>query len=216
VALARTLAIEPRVLLLDEPLSNLDAKLRVHMRRELLAMQRKLGITTIFVTHDQEEAMTTADRIAVMNEGVIQQVGSPVELYDRPVNRFVAEFVGTINLLAATLGPDSLECEFGRIDRAALGQSIEGDGAVLMALRPHSLQILAANNPRRGERQDLLWHVGQVVEREFLGEFIRYRVRARSAELILDEAHRAGDAGHPVGSEVVVGLDPKAVGVLRN
>ena len=90
---------EPRVLLLDEPLSNLDAKLRVHMRRELVALHRKLGVTTIFVTHDQEEAMTTCDRIAVMDEGVIQQVGTPVELFDRPVNRFVAEFVGTINLL---------------------------------------------------------------------------------------------------------------------
>ena len=99
VALARTLAIEPRVLLLDEPLSNLDAKLRHHMRRELLAMQRQLAITTIFVTHDQEEAMTTADRIAVMHQGVIQQVGTPTGLYDDPANRFVAEFVGTINLL---------------------------------------------------------------------------------------------------------------------
>jgi iron(III) transport system ATP-binding protein len=215
VALARTLAIEPRVLLLDEPLSNLDAKLRVHMRRELLAMQRKLGITTIFVTHDQEEAMTTADRIAVMNEGVIQQVGSPVELYDRPVNRFVAEFVGTINLLPATLSGESLECSLGRIGRAALGQAVLGEGEVLMALRPHSLQILEADNPRRGDRQDLLWHDGQVIEREFLGEFIRYRVRAGSAELTLDESHRAGDAGHRLGSEVVVGLDPRAVGILR-
>ena len=84
-----------------------------------------------------------------------------------------------------------------------------------MALRPHSLQILEADNPRRGDRQDLLWHDGQVIEREFLGEFIRYRVRAGSAELTLDESHRAGDAGHRLGSEVVVGLDPRAVGILR-
>src|SRR5687767_10285986 len=90
VAVARTIAIEPKVLLLDEPLSNLDAKLRVHMRVELLALQRKLGITTIFVTHDQEEALSIADRVAVLDDGVIQQVGTPMELYDRPVNRFIA------------------------------------------------------------------------------------------------------------------------------
>ncbi|MGH8702542.1 MAG: ABC transporter ATP-binding protein, partial [Burkholderiales bacterium] len=103
VALARTIAIEPKVLLLDEPLSNLDAKLRVHMRGELLALQRKLGITTIFVTHDQEEALSISDRVAVLDQGVIQQVGTPIELYDTPANRFIATFVGTINLLQGTL-----------------------------------------------------------------------------------------------------------------
>src|SRR5688572_20093462 len=108
VALARTLAIEPQVLLLDEPLSNLDAKLRIQMRRELLGLHRRLGITTIFVTHDQEEAMTICDRVAVLDQGVIQQIGTPVELYDRPANRFVAEFVGTVNFLAlpAKLSPN--------------------------------------------------------------------------------------------------------------
>src|SRR6188474_1826174 len=98
VALARTLAIEPQVLLLDEPLSNLDAQLRVQMRRELLRLHKRLGITTIFVTHDQEEAMTICDRIAVLDQGVIQQIGTPVELFDRPANRFVAQFVGSVNL----------------------------------------------------------------------------------------------------------------------
>jgi iron(III) transport system ATP-binding protein len=99
VALARTIVIEPQVLLLDEPLSNLDKTLRVQMRQELLAMQRRLGLTTIFVTHDQEEAMTTADRMAVLDKGVVQQVGAPATLYDYPVNAFVAGFVGTMNLL---------------------------------------------------------------------------------------------------------------------
>jgi iron(III) transport system ATP-binding protein len=98
VALARTLAIEPQVLLLDEPLSNLDAKLRVQMRRELQRLHKRLGITTIFVTHDQEEALTICDRIAVLDQGVVQQVGTPVELFDHPANRFVAQFVGSINL----------------------------------------------------------------------------------------------------------------------
>ena len=100
VALARTIVIEPQVLLLDEPLSNLDKKLREQMRLELKRLQRALGITTIFVTHDQEEAMTTADRMAVLDAGVLQQIGRPRELFDTPSNRFVAEFVGSTNLIA--------------------------------------------------------------------------------------------------------------------
>jgi len=99
IALARTVVVEPDVLLLDEPLSNLDASLRVHMRRELLRLQRQLGLTTIFVTHDQEEANTTCDRMAVLDKGVIQQVGSPLELYDRPESLLVANFLGTANIL---------------------------------------------------------------------------------------------------------------------
>jgi iron(III) transport system ATP-binding protein len=99
VALARTIVIEPKLLLLDEPLSNLDKNLRVQMREELKNLQRTLGLTTIFVTHDQEEAMTTADRMAVLDKGVVQQVGTAAALYDYPANRFVAGFVGTANLV---------------------------------------------------------------------------------------------------------------------
>ena len=103
VALARTIVIEPRVLLLDEPLSNLDANLRIQMRREILELQRQLSLTTIFVTHDQEEANTTSDRIAVLNDGIVQQMGAPMELYDRPANRFVANFLGIANLIDGTV-----------------------------------------------------------------------------------------------------------------
>ena len=99
IALARTIVVEPEVLLLDEPLSNLDASLRVQMRRELLRLQRQLGLTTIFVTHDQEEANTTSDRMAVLDGGVIQQVGTPQELYDQPSNLFVANLLGIANIL---------------------------------------------------------------------------------------------------------------------
>jgi iron(III) transport system ATP-binding protein len=101
VALARTIAIEPKVLLLDEPLSNLDAKMRVGVRRELRALQQRLGLTTIFVTHDQEEANTICDRIAVMDAGIVRQVGTPMELYERPANLFVAGFLGSANILDA-------------------------------------------------------------------------------------------------------------------
>ncbi|HRJ68317.1 MAG TPA: ABC transporter ATP-binding protein [Beijerinckiaceae bacterium] len=99
VALARTIAVRPQVLLLDEPLSNLDAKMRVEVRRELRELQQRLKLTTIFVTHDQEEANTICDRIAVMSEGIVQQVGAPMDLYDRPANLFVAGFLGTANFL---------------------------------------------------------------------------------------------------------------------
>jgi putative spermidine/putrescine transport system ATP-binding protein len=113
VALARALVLEPRILLLDEPLSNLDAQLRVRMREEVTAIQRRVGITTVFVTHDQEEALSIADRIAVMHDGVLEQVATPSELYARPATRFVATFIGTMNLLdgrvdgqdRATAGP---------------------------------------------------------------------------------------------------------------
>lgn len=106
VALARALVLEPRILLLDEPLSNLDAQLRIHMRTELTAIQRRVGITTVFVTHDQEEAMSIADRIAVMNLGVLEQMDGPSEIYARPSTLFVATFIGTMNRLDALLDAD--------------------------------------------------------------------------------------------------------------
>ena len=212
VALARTLAVEPQVLLLDEPLSNLDAKLRVQMRTELRALQRKLGITTIFVTHDQEEALTTADRIAVMHHGVIQQVGTPLALFDDPANRFVADFVGSINLLP------------GRIERSADGAAIF-DSPVLgrfavahgttardaaeVAIRPHTLALAAA----RGD-SSRVWIEGTIAEREFVGEFIRYAVHVRSARLIADMPHYIGRAAYERGTAIFVGVDPAQVRIL--
>src|SRR5690606_21228268 len=140
-----TLAIEPQVLLLDEPLSNLDAKLRVQMRHELLALHKRLGVTTIFVTHDQEEAMTICDRIAVMDQGVIQQVGTPLELFDHPVNRFVAQFVGSVNLFEGRIGAGSTfvsetlgECTLPQELAAPAG------GEVQLAFRPHAVRFDAA------------------------------------------------------------------------
>ena len=99
VALARALAVKPQVLLLDEPLSALDAKIRVSLREEIRSLQRELGITTIYVTHDQEEALSMSDRIVVMNEGRVEQIGTPFEIYNYPRTRFVASFVGTLNIL---------------------------------------------------------------------------------------------------------------------
>jgi len=112
VALARTVVIEPRVLLLDEPLSNLDANLRVQMRQEILDLQRKLNLTTVFVTHDQEEANTTSDRMAVLNDGYLQQIGSPISIYDQPDNIFVAGFMGIANILKGSIKQEAGSAQF--------------------------------------------------------------------------------------------------------
>jgi iron(III) transport system ATP-binding protein len=198
VALARTIAVEPKVLLLDEPLSNLDAKLRIRMREELRALQRKLGITTIFVTHDQEEAMTTADRIAVMDQGVIQQVGSAMEIFDNPANRFVANFVGSINLLPS--------------DSPLLRQlALAAAGGAEVVIRPHTI-VLAAARGGAGHH----WLNGTVVEREFLGAFIRYTVKVGEQRLVAEEPHRIGRESHRPGDTVHLGIDPAQVRLLNS
>ncbi len=213
VAVARTIAIEPKVLLLDEPLSNLDAQLRVHMRTELLALQRKLGITTIFVTHDQEEALSISDRVAVLDCGTIQQVGTPMDLFDRPLNRFIASFVGTINLVegtaSTTAGGVSFESPlFGRVDLAT-DHALSGNAAI--AFRPHTLNLAAAGSAGTTDR---IWVDGTVAHRAFLGEFVRYRIDARGIELIADQSHFGGNVEFTPGSAVRVGLAPSQVRVL--
>ena len=204
VALARTIVIEPQLLLLDEPLSNLDKSLRVQMREELLALQRRLGLTTIFVTHDQEEAMTTADRMAVLDQGVLQQVGTPTMLYDEPANPFVAGFVGTMNMLP------------GRVVSAhngAVGVAIEGvgelrlpttasgpkEGVVSVSFRPQAVQLEAvgAQSDAPGERL-----AGTIEASEFQGGFTRYRVRVGGHALAVDHPHRAGGGRVAVGQAV--------------
>jgi iron(III) transport system ATP-binding protein len=212
VAVARTIAIEPKVLLLDEPLSNLDAKLRVHMRTELLALQRKLGITTIFVTHDQEEALSIADRVAVLDGGVIQQVGTPTTLFDRPVNRFIANFVGTINLVRGEVSGDAAALRFTAplLGNRTLTVTDSRPGAAELAIRPHALKVIAAGTPPQDER---LWVDGTVTEREFLGEFMRYRIDVAGTVLVADAPHFGG-AGHAPGARVQLGIDPATVNVL--
>ncbi len=214
VALARTIVIEPQVLLLDEPLSNLDKSLRVQMRQELLALQRRLGNTTIFVTHDQEEAMTTADRMAVLDQGVVQQVGAPTVLYDYPVNAFVANFVGTMNMLAGQVHSrhaDSLVLDIHGVGHVHLPVAPEvvhrtaDQQQVKLSFRPHTLRLDVAD-----ARQDAryIWMPGTVQASEFLGEFTRYRVRVGDQLLSVDQAHFAGLFNFVPGSAVSLGLDP--------
>ncbi len=213
VALARTLAIEPKVLLLDEPLSNLDAKLRVQMRQELKSLQHRLGITTIFVTHDQEEALSTCDRIAVMDQGVIQQIGTPMQLYDTPVNRFVANFVGTINFIEGDIEHTQSGAMFsskllGRISLPKHPPSASLFRAT-MALRPHTISISAASHP---VTTTLPINVtGQILDREFLGEFVRYRVDASGTELIVDKSHQPGGEIYAAGNIVTLSFSDQAL-----
>ena len=192
VAIARTLAIEPRVLLLDEPLSNLDAKLRASTGLELKRLQRRLGLTTVFVTHDQQEAMTIADRLAVLDHGVIQQVGTPRELYDTPANRFVAEFVGSINLYAGRVGSAGAagrEVEIAGIGRALVRTDRvdsalpKAAAAALVAFRPHAVHL------HGGEDGDGLAFDAEVLSGEFIGEFVRYELRAGAVGVIADLPH---------------------------
>jgi ABC-type Fe3+/spermidine/putrescine transport system ATPase subunit len=203
VALARTLVIEPDVLLLDEPLSNLDAKLRVEMRAELKQLQGKLGITAVYVTHDQEEANTTADRMAVIDSGRIQQVGRPVDLYDRPANRFVATFLGTVNLVDGRI-------ENGRfIADGADGLVLDGvDGAAgpaCLSIRPQDVTLGTAS----------AGVAATVAAHEFLGGVARYRLRAGAHDIVVDVPHRRSAEAHAVGTEVGLILDPRSVTVLR-
>ena len=213
VAVARTIAIEPKVLLLDEPLSNLDAKLRVHMRTELLALQRTLGITTIFVTHDQEEALSISDRVAVLDRGVIQQVGTPMDLFDRPANRFIASFVGTINLLRGTAEKSAGGVVFdspllGKVSLAT-DTPIAGDAEI--AFRPHTLSLAA---PGSAATPDKVWVDGRVAHREFLGEFIRYRIDVQGTDIVADQPHYGGNVEFVPGSAVRVGIEPAQLRLL--
>ena len=199
VALARTIAIEPKLLLLDEPLSNLDAKLRVQVRRELRELQQRLGLTTIFVTHDQEEAMTICDRIAVMDHGVIQQVGTPIELFDEPANRFVAGFVGSVNLFEGELRGDDVfhsptlgEC------RLPPGLASRPPGPACLAFRPHAVRIdAAAASAAEGLAFD-----GTVAAAIFQGDSVRYAVRVGAANVIAEQPHRRGAGGWSDGAPV--------------
>jgi iron(III) transport system ATP-binding protein len=136
VALARALVIKPDVLLMDEPLSNLDAKLRLEMRQVIRDIQKEVGITTVYVTHDQEEAMAISDRIAVMNEGVIQHIGAPQEIYHRPSNKFVATFIGRTNLLDATYTHTDKIIKVGEDSFTMENLNIQQDLPVMLSVRP--------------------------------------------------------------------------------
>jgi len=212
VALARALVIEPELLLLDEPLSNLDAKLREEVRVEIRQLQRALGLTTLMVTHDQEEALTMADRLVVMSHGVIQQIGTQQELYDRPVNRFVAGFVGRTNFFAGRLTERGrFETDGGLALRVADGGAPGGTRRVL-ALRPERVAIAALPAPGAGNALP-----GTVEFVSYLGALLEYYVRVPSGDLVRVHAPNTGAAGaraFGLGEAVHLAWPPEAGLVL--
>ena len=209
VALARTIVIEPQVLLLDEPLSNLDAKLRVQMRRELRVLQRKLSVTTIFVTHDQEEANTTADRIAVINDGIVQQIGTPMELYDRPANLFVANFLGVANVVAGTMVEEEGQAIFHSSDGSIIVPMMENtEGHHNIIFRPQNLTVRQQDMaPIPGTTQ----LKGTVEHKEFLGSVVRYQVAVGGHYILVDEPHQREETAIPEDTTVTLYLNSDQV-----
>ena len=193
VALARALAPKPAVLLLDEPLSALDAKVRDELRAEIKDLQTALRVTTVMVTHDQHEAMEMADRIVVMNAGIIEQVGNPIDLYDRPVNRFVAEFIGRMNLVRQSTA---------RIPVA------EVDDNACIGIRPEHIELVDAN----GDRSDAL--LGRVEKCVFLGSFTRITLNVDDRKLLLELRGRRTDLG--VGATLAIRIPADAIHRLQD
>jgi putative spermidine/putrescine transport system ATP-binding protein len=198
VALARALAIHPDVLLLDEPLSNLDAKLRQEVRVEIRELQQRMGLTTVMVTHDQEEALTMADRLVVMSEGSVRQVGSQRDLYERPADRFVAGFVGRCTFLEGTIEAPGRFRTDGGLALACAGSAA---GRASLSLRPERLEIAAAALP--GLDNDL---PGTVEFVSYLGAMIDIHVRLSPADrLVVQIANREGGFAPEIGQSVHVG-----------
>jgi putative spermidine/putrescine transport system ATP-binding protein len=209
VALARALAIEPRVLLLDEPLSALDAKVRVQLREEIRRIQLELGITTLYVTHDQEEALSVSDHVAVMYGGRIEQMGSPAEMYSAPATPFVAEFIGTMNRLEGTVveggvehGGITLEVEAAR--RRPRGQR------VLVLVRPETVEVERVEG--RLAAANML--VGDVVTQTFLGPVTRLKILGDGVDVIADVPTQKALA-LPVGTKVAAMLPAEDARVLE-
>lgn len=213
VALARALIMEPAVLLMDEPLSNLDKKLRSSMRVTIRRIQQKVGITTIFVTHDQEEAMSMADRVAVMQGGRLVQVDTPTALYSQPASTFVADFVGASNIFKATVKESG---EAGTV------LQLVGDGVIRSAfptnrsevdviIRPESIRLFAD-----GAQVDTVDNLleGTISMSTYLGSTIRYDVQVGELQVEVDKTFEAGSPLLPAGTNVKLAIDPNVVVIL--
>jgi putative spermidine/putrescine transport system ATP-binding protein len=211
VALARALAIEPQLLLLDEPLSALDAKIRIILRAEIRAIQRKLGITTVYVTHDQEEALSLSDRIVVMSEGRIEQIGTPFEIYNFPSTAFVARFVGTLNVVTAKVVDPvagTLEVAGQPIRAAGAIKAGHAGAAVSVALRPEIISL--------GSHEGMNQLNGVVDDVTFLGAVVRVRIRFTdgSGAIAFDTFNNPHLAVPDPGTAITISFPPEACLVL--
>ena len=205
VALARVLVLKPKLLLFDEPLSNLDAKLRVQMRQEIRSLQQGVGITSLFVTHDQDEATSIADRIAVMNQGRLEQAGTPAEIYNIPTTRFVADFIGTSNLIEGRVA--SARAGFLRFEADA-GGSFDATGAAIpgargaLCIRPEKIDVVAADSP--GARRGVVCRAARI------GGLMDYAVALdEGPELIVQEQLRHAVAAREPGTAIGIVLRPE-------
>jgi putative spermidine/putrescine transport system ATP-binding protein len=212
VALARALAVKPQVLLLDEPLSALDAKIRVSLREEIRAIQQQLGITTVFVTHDQEEALSISDRIVVMNAGRADQIGSPFEIYNTPATRFVASFVGTLNMIEGkVVDPDANRIMIGDQD-ITLKHSVTAykpGETVSLALRPEAGSLAESANGDTAL-------TGEVSSAHFLGSVIRTRMNVAGSIISFDMFNSPGILPPSVGEKVTLRFAASDLLVIRD
>jgi iron(III) transport system ATP-binding protein len=210
LALARALVHEPRLLLLDEPLSNLDAQLRDEMRGELKRLQSKIGITTVYVTHDQSEALALSHQIAVMHEGRIQQIGTPREVYESPANAFVADFVGNSNFVEGAVASGSNGCYVVRTEigdvRVSGGREFRADERVALSVRPEDVELTESR-----PAGDNVWE-GRVEQKVFLGEAVDFQVKV-GARTLLSRRHPA--LRTKVGEPIFVQLNPEKCTVLK-
>jgi iron(III) transport system ATP-binding protein len=202
VAVARALVLEPQVLLFDEPLSNLDAKLRRRVREEIRELQISLGLTVAYVTHDQEEALAVSDRIIVMSNARIAQIGTPRELYDAPANRFVADFMGDANLIPVEVGKAEGEFTSVRVGQCSLKLAHRGiaAGKAFIAVRPHRLSI----RKQSAGNGDLEGHVSKVA---YVGDYMEYGVKITTPELELFAIVPASAHAIARGDRVVIKFD---------
>jgi putative spermidine/putrescine transport system ATP-binding protein len=209
VALARALAIQPRVLLLDEPLSALDAKIRDELRNEIRRIQQALRITTIYVTHDQEEALSLSDRIVVMNLGHIEQIGAPFEIYNQPQTAFVAAFVGSVNTLRGTLAGDGMTVmvEGQAVKLGTPAQHKKAGDLVAINLRPENV-LLHDGSP---EYNRLKARVDNIT---FLGSIVRVQLDVAGNPLISDVLNNPHLALPRVGDMLTIGFSPEACRIL--
>jgi spermidine/putrescine ABC transporter ATP-binding subunit len=210
VALARALIVEPKVLLLDEPLSNLDLKLRQQMRFEIRQIQQSLGITTIFVTHDQQEALEVSDRIAVLAGGAVEQVGTPLDVYSHPRSRFVAEFVGESNFISGRIvGADEsmlrMETAGGQAIHVRRTRQVGTGESVVVSIRPEHVSLTAADGAQFSGANAFR---GTIASKAFLGALVRYRVDLQETQIFVDRPNTYGETDFEVGQDVIASWSP--------
>ena len=200
VAIARALVNEPKVLLLDEPLGALDAKLRKDMQTELKKIQKEVGITFIFVTHDQEEALSMSDTIVVLNDGVIQQIGTPMDIYNEPQNRFVAEFIGESNIIEGNMIKDCL-VNFDGIDWECVDKGFKDNEDIEVVLRPEDMDVV---EPEAGKVS------GIIISKDFMGVYYEYLVETKNRNY---KVHTTEN--YEIGKKVGLTIDPFDIQVMH-